>query len=105
MALIVRSAKRKQGTFEGKTYDNVVIFCENPDSTNPQMLFGAEEEELKIKMTAFAEAFERNKENGFSLVQEMRGSLIQPVYDKWGNVQDFTLFKPETATNGAQDKK
>ncbi|MGN0686487.1 MAG: hypothetical protein ACI4KA_00105 [Oscillospiraceae bacterium] len=105
MALYVMSAKRKQGTFEGKTYDNVIIFCENPESTNEQLLFGAEEKQLKIKMDAFTEAFNRNKANGFAMVQEMKGAIIQPVYDEWGNVQDFTLFRPETSTNGAQNKK
>ena len=105
MALFVRSAKRKQGKFEGKEYDNIVIYAENPDSTNQQLLFGPETKELKIKKAAFDEAFRRNKANGFAMIQEMEGAIIQPVYDEWGNVEDFTLFKPEVVTNGAQDKK
>lgn len=102
MALYVRSAKQKQGTFEGRAYDNIIIFAENPDSTNQQLLFGPEEKQLKIKTAAFHEAFTRNKANGFTMVKEMEGAIIQPVYDEWGNVVDFTLFRPE---NGAQDKK
>ena len=103
--LIVRSAKQKQGTFEGKAYDNVIIFAEDVNSTNKQLLFGPEMKQLKIKTEAFKEAFNRNKANGFAMIPEMQGAIINPVYDEWGNVQDFTIFKPEKDANGAQDKK
>ncbi|MBE6889639.1 MAG: hypothetical protein E7485_06460 [Ruminococcaceae bacterium] len=103
MAFVVRSAKHKKGTYEGKDYDNINIFCENPYSENEQVLFGPEIEILKVKYTDFTAAFQRNKANGFSMIQEMEGNLIQPVYDKFGNVVDFTLYKaetePETKTN------
>ena len=105
MAFVVRSAKHKKGTYEGKDYDNVTIFAENPDSTNEQVLFGPEVEVLKMKTEDFKAALGRNRGNGFTFADEMLDALIQPVYDKWGNVTDFTLFKPEATTNGAQDKK
>lgn len=100
--LIVRSAKRKTGTFEGKAYDNVVIFAEDNASTNQQLLFGPECKQLKIKADAFSIAFGKSSANGFSKVPDMEGAIIQPVYDEWGNMQDFTLFKPDD--KGAQGK-
>ena len=77
MALIVRSAKQKQGEFQGRAYDNIVIFCEATESDNKQLLFGKEMKQLKIKTSAFYEAFGRNKPNGFGMVQEMQGAVIQ----------------------------
>lgn len=97
MAMKVINAKRKKGTFEGNDYDNIVIAVTDSDSKNKQLLFGPDDDKLKIKADDFAFAMGRNSENGFSEVKDMEGAIIVPTYNKYGKVVDFTLYKDETA--------
>lgn len=97
MAMKVVNAKRKTGTFEGNAYDNVVILVTDDNTKNKQLLIGPDDDKLKIKADDFAFAMGRNSENGFKGVQDIEGAIIVPVYNKYGNVVDFTLYKDEAA--------
>ena len=101
MALKILNCKRKTGEYEGRKYDNVVFCAIDENSTNRQLLFGPDVENLKIKADDFSVSFARNAEtlDYVNTVQDMQGLFIIPVYDKYGNMADFTL------TNGGAAKK
>lgn len=97
MALQIISCKRKAGDYEGRHYDNFVLTCADYESTNKSVVFGPDIEELKIKADAFSVSLGRNigalNDPEIKVVQDIEGLLIVPVYNKFGNVVDFTLSK------------
>ncbi len=99
MAISIISVKEKQGNYQGKDYHNFNIFGINPDSTNPQVVAGAEVEEMKIKADTFVAILNRNfgalNNPEIKQVKDIIGLHISPSYDKFGNVADFTLAIPE----------
>lgn len=98
MSLVVLSAKEKKGTYEGKSYHNVVITALDEDSTNEQLLFGPDIEIIKIKAADLAEALKHNADRGFKRVRDLEGAVIVPHYNKFGNCFDFTAYMPEIAS-------
>ncbi len=99
MAIQIISVKEQKGTYQGADYHNFKIFGLNPESTNPQVVSGVEVEEMKMKADAFVAVLNRNfgalGNPDLKQVKDLAGLYINPLYDKWGNVQDFTLAVPE----------
>lgn len=100
MAIKIISVKEKKGEYQGKTYHNFNIYGLNPESSNPQIVAGAEVKEFKIKADNFVTSLGRNfgalNDPNLKTVKDIIGLLIDPVYDEWGNMQDFTLTYPKT---------
>lgn len=98
MAIQIISIKEKKGSYEGRDYHNFNIFGLNPDSENEQLIAGGEVKEFKIKASDFERAFKRNVDalNSSRLkdVKDLIGLFIVPVYNEFGNCQDFTLSIP-----------
>lgn len=99
MAITIISVKEKQGEYQGKAYHNFNIFGINPDSTNSQVVAGAEVKDFKIKADNFVASLNRNfgalNDPDLKTVKDIIGLYISAVYDEWGNVSDFTLSVPE----------
>lgn len=99
MAISIISVKEKKGNYQGKDYHNFNIFGINPETTNPQVVAGAEVEEMKVKADAFVAILNRNigalNTPDVKQVKDIIGLYISPSYDKFGNVADFMLAVPE----------
>lgn len=102
MAWQIISLKRKQGTFEGRSYDNFYIDIADYSSTNSSLIFGPDTDTLKIKADDFATELGRNvalldnpKIKG---AKDIEGLLIAPNYNKFGTCTGFTLSLGEVAT-------
>lgn len=99
MAITIVSIKEKQGEFQGRAYHNFNLFGLKDDGTNEQVIAGCEVKEFKIKADNFVSALNRNikalANPGITHVKDIIGLCINPVYDEWGNVSDFTLLVPE----------
>lgn len=99
MAISIISVKEQKGEYQGKAYHNYVVYGINPDSTNPQVVVGADVEIMKIKADTFVAALNRNigalGNPNVKQAKDILGLHIAPIYNKWGNVEDFTLAIPE----------
>ncbi len=99
MAYTIVSIKEQQGEYQGKQYHNFVVYGLNPDTTNPQVILGAEVEPMKIKADNFVAILNRNigamNNPDIKTVKDILGLYINPVYNKFGGVEDFTLAIPE----------
>lgn len=99
MAISIISVKEKKGNYQGKDYHNFNIFGINPETTNPQVVAGAEVEEMKVKADAFVAILNRNigalNTPDVKQVKDIIGLYISPSYDKFCNVADFMLAVPE----------
>ncbi len=99
MAYTIVSVKEQQGEYQGRQYHNFVVYGLNPDTTNPQVIVGAEVEVMKIKSDAFVSILGRNigaiNSPDVKTVKDILGLYINPVYNKFGGVDDFTLAVPE----------
>lgn len=99
MAIQIISIKEKKGSYEGRDYHNFNIFGLNPDSDNQQLIAGGEVKDFKIKASDFEAAFKRNvdvlKSSRLKEVKDLIGLYIVPVYNEFGNCQDFTLSIPD----------
>lgn len=95
--LQIISCKRKNGEFQGRAYDNVVLYCADYDSTNRALVFGPEIKEAKIKFENFGVILGRNigalNDKSIKDVKDIEGLGIVLVYNEFGNVVDFTLHK------------
>lgn len=93
MALILQTAKRKTGEYEGRRYDNVYLYAFDPDSKNEQLIFGPDVETIKMKYEDFCNAIARNVAalSYVNTAKDAEGLFIIPVYNKFGNCTDFTL--------------
>ncbi len=96
MALIVMGAKQKQGTYEGRAYDNISIVAMDTESRSSSLLFGSDVEIIKIKTSDFMMALGKNSVRGFNKAQDIEGAIIEPVYNKFGNCIDFTVYASDT---------
>lgn len=99
MAITIISVKEQKGEYQGKTYHNYVVYGINPDSKNSQVVCGSDVEQMKVKAEVFLAALNRNigalGNPNVKDVRDMLGLHIVPVYNKWGNVDDFVLAIPE----------
>lgn len=99
MAYTIVSVKEQKGEYQGRQYHNFVVYGLNPDTTNPQIIVGAEVEQMKIKADNFITILGRNlgalNNPDIKTVKDILGLLISPSYDKFGGVVDFTLAVPE----------
>lgn len=92
------SVKESKGEFKGKQYHNFNVYGLDPNTTNSSVVAGGEVEVMKIKADNFNAVLYRNigalDDPDIKQVSDIVGLLIQPVYDRWGNVADFTLSLP-----------
>lgn len=93
------SIVRKKGSYEGKDYDNVLVYGENVDGGKyVKPLCGSEVEMMKSKYEAFAVTLGRciNTLNSDKIkgVADLLGVYIQPIYNKYGQMEDFNLMLP-----------
>lgn len=99
MAYTIVSVKEKQGEYNGVKYHNFIVYGINPDTTNSQVVAGAEVEEFKVKADNFVAILNRNigalNNPDVKFVSDIIGLLISPVYNKFGGVDDFTLAIPD----------
>lgn len=93
MVMEVICVKRSSGEYEGRAYDNTLVYGFVRNSQNKQILCGDEVEMCKFKTSAFAEALERNinavDNSDFKDVKGLLGLLIKPEYNKFGSCEDF----------------
>ena len=96
-----QGAKPKKTNVRGKPYDNFNLYCADYESQNKSLIFGPDFELLKIKAENFLTALGRNvaalNKPEIKTVKDIEGLLIVPVYDKFGNCNDFTLSLGEGA--------
>ncbi len=99
MAYTIVSIKEQQGEYQGRQYHNFVVYGLNPDTTNPQVILGAEIEQMKVKADSFVAILNRNigaiNNPDIKTVKDILGLYISPVYNKFGGVEDFTLSVPD----------
>lgn len=99
MAIKVISVKDSQGTYEGKPYHNYNVYGLNSETHNPKVVAGGEVEVMKIKADDFVAILNRNigalNNPNVKNVVDIIGLHIMPVYNRWGNVEDFTLAVPK----------
>ena len=99
MTMTIQSIKRKKGIFQDKPYDNIEVSGFVLNSTNEQVLCGNEIETCKFKTQAFTECLDRNikaiGDPDIKDVTDLVGLCFVPVYNKFGNCDDFTLSVPE----------
>lgn len=110
MALQITAIKRKNGSYEGKFYDNYYIYTTDYSSTNTALVFGPDIDTIKIKAEDFAQELGRNiavlGNPNIQKVQDIEGLLINPIYNKFGTCTGFTLFlSPEDSRNVGSPKK
>lgn len=93
MVMEVICVKRSNGEYEGRAYDNTLIYGIVRNSENKQILCGDEVEMCKFKTPVFAEALERSikaaNNSDFKDVKGLLGLLIKPEYNKFGTCDDF----------------
>lgn len=104
MALKILTAKHKKGEYQGRSYDNVLLFAVDESSMNEQLFFGPDVEQMKIKYAAFCDIVSRLSQahDYVKNVRDLEGLFIIPVYDKFGNVTDFSVS--DGKTDGAPKK-
>lgn len=99
MVMTIKSIKRKKGTYEGRDYDNVEVSGFVVNSVNEQVICGEEIETCKFKAAVFADALERNikalNSPHVKDVSTLYGLLFSPVYNKFGNCDDFSVAIPD----------
>lgn len=99
MAFQIISVMEKQGEFKDKPYHNFLVYCVEPDTTNPQVRCGCEVDMLKIKADDFVAMLNRNigalNNPNIKTVKDIVGLHILPVYGKFSVVKDFVLSVPE----------
>lgn len=99
MAYTIVSIKEQQGEYQGRQYHNYVVYGLNPNTSNPQVIVGGEIEQMKVKADAFVAILNRNigalNNPEVKTVKDILGLYINPVYNKFGGVDDFTLAIPE----------
>ena len=106
MALQITSLKRKNGTFEGRSYDNYYIYTTDYASTNQALVFGPDIDTIKIKAEDFAQELGRNiavlANPNIKKVNDIEGLLIAPNYNKFGTCVGFNLsLSPEDDRNNS----
>ena len=93
------SVKESKGEYQGKQYHNFNVYGLDPDTKNSSVVAGAEVEVMKIKADDFIAILNRNigalNDPNIRRVSDIVGLYITPVYNRWGNVEDFTLAIPE----------
>ena len=98
--LQIIALKRQTGEYQGKQYDNFNLICADYESKNKALIFGPEIETLKIKaddfMTSLGRCLATLGDKEITKAQHIEGLLINPVYNKYGGVVDFTLHKSDT---------
>lgn len=115
MVMTIKSIKRKKGTYEGRDYDNIEVSGFVQNSANEQVICGEEIEVCKFKAGAFVEALDRNitalNSPNVKDIKSLYGLLFSPVYNKFGNCDDFSLaipdglFAPDSFPNEATPEK
>ena len=105
--LTVISVKDSQGVYQDKQYHNFNVYGLNSDTTNPKVVAGGEVEVMKIKADDFVAILNRNigalNAPNIKKVEDIIGLYITPVYNRWGNVEDFTLSIPEDPLSYPED--
>lgn len=93
------SVKESKGEYQGKQYHNFNVYGLDPNTTNSSVVAGGEVEVMKIKADDFNSILYRNigalNNPNIKQVTDIIGLYIQPVHNRWGNVEDFTLAVPE----------
>lgn len=96
MIIQIKCIKRSSGIYEGRPYDNTLVYGFIQNSQNKQVLAGDEIELCKFKTEAFSAALDRQ-----SAIAPNIASLIDkqmtPVYNKFGGCDDFIL-QADTST-------
>lgn len=94
-SILVQSVKRSKGTYEGKDYDNTVVYGFVVGTPSESWLVGPEVIVAKFKSPAFAEALERNikaiNSPNVENVKDLAGLKMALVFDRFGNCEDFIL--------------
>lgn len=92
--------KRKNGTYQGKSYDNYYIDVLITDVNDPSVIAGGDIAEFKIKQEDFIMALSRNLamlgDPNIKEAKDIVGLHFNPAYSKiQGLTTDFTLAVPE----------
>lgn len=111
MAMQIVALKRKNGSYEGRTYDNFYLTVTDYTSTNQALVFGPDVDNIKIKAEDFKTELGRNigalNNPSIQKVQDIEGLLINPIYNKFGTCTGFNLsLSPDDDRNsGGSPKK
>lgn len=100
MKMTVLGLRRKQGVFEGKPYDNFMIYVAIDNPADTTMIAGTDVESFKIKSDDFLMACARNIQAlgnpKITAAKDFIGLLFSPAYSKiQGVTTDFVLALPE----------
>lgn len=90
MTIQIKCIKRSSGVFEGRSYDNTIVYGFVRNSQNEQVLAGDEIEFCKFKTSVFNAALDRQSAiapNVAALIDKQ----MTPVYNKFGGCDDFIL--------------
>lgn len=97
MTIQIKSVKRASGTYEGRNYDNTIVYGFVQNSGNKQILCGDEVEMCKFKTEVFNAALDRQSLIAPN-VGALKDKLMTPVYNKFGGCDDFIL-QADTSTD------
>lgn len=101
MTIQIKSVKRASGTYEGRNYDNTIIYGFVQNSQNKQILAGDEIELCKFKTEVFNAALDRQSAIAPS-VASLIDKQMTPVYNKFGGCDDFILQADTSADKKKQ---
>mgnify|MGYP001037496745 CR=1 FL=1 len=92
--------KRKNGTYQGKPYDNFFVDVLITGVNDPTVIAGGDIAEFKIKQEDFIMALTRNlgvlNDPNVKEAKDIVGLLFAPAFSKFqGVTTDFTLAVPE----------
>lgn len=82
----VRGVKHSAGEINGYPFDNMNMHC-LCDVADIKMECGEPVEVVKVKTPIFEQTM---KIRGYSL-DDLPGSVVRFIYDKWGKPQDFEI--------------
>lgn len=92
--------KRKNGTYQGKPYDNFFVDVLISGVNDPTVIAGGDIAEFKIKQEDFVMALTRNiaalNDSNIKEAKDIIGLLFAPAFSKYqGVTTDFTLAVPD----------
>ena len=90
MVIQIKSIKHASGTYEGRNYDNTVVYGFVQNSQNKQVILGDEIEVCKFKTDVFNSALDRQS-NIAPNIGALKDMFMTPVYNKYGGCDDFIL--------------
>lgn len=101
MIIQIKCIKRSSGIYEGRPYDNTLVYGFIQNSQNKQVLTGDEIDLCKFKTETFNAALDRQSDIAPN-VAALIDKHMTPVYNKFGGCDDFILQVDKSADKKKQ---